>query len=486
MKMKRMTIILAALLGIATMPEVAGQEAKDILPGVSIGNFDMSRNGKYLTVEMDIDMTDLDVNTNCAVLLTPRLVNGADSIDLPSVGVYGRRRYYYYVRNGIYTISGETEQAYRAKEKPEQLAYNKPIVYEDWMDGATLKFHRSDWGCCQDILAEYEGILGHHKEAFFPALQYDKPKAEMMKSRSLSGSAYIDFPVDQTVIYPDYRRNTAELAKIQGTIDSVRNDKDITITSVWLKGFASPESPYRHNTDLAIGRTAALKKHIRQLYNFADDIIKTDYEPEDWAGLRRFVEQSNIDHRTEILALIDSDMEPDAKEWKIRRTYPGEYKFMLQNFYPALRHTDYRIDYTIRKFSRVDEIKRIMNERPQKLSLNEFYLLSQEYEEESEEYANVFETAVRMYPNDEVANLNAANVAMRRNNLDAAERYLTKAGNSPKAVYARGALAVCKRDYATARQYMNKAKEMGMEQAATVLEDLDYRQGNKNGRETNE
>lgn len=137
-----------------------------------------------------------------------------------------------------------------------------------------------------------------------------------MKSRSLSGTAFIDFPVNQTVIYPDYRRNTAELGKIQATIDSVRNDKDVTITSVWLKGYASPESPYKHNTQLAIGRTTALKKHIGLLYNFADNIIQTDYEPEDWAGLRRHVEQSKIDHRTEILALIDSDMEPDAKEAK--------------------------------------------------------------------------------------------------------------------------------------------------------------------------
>ena len=216
-------------------------------------------------------------------------------------------------------------------------------------------------------MAEYEGILGRHREAFFPELIFVQPKAEIMKSRSLSGSAYIDFPVDQTVIYPDYRRNTTELGKIQATIDSVRNDKDVTITSVWLKGFASPESPYKHNTELAIGRTAALKKHIGQLYHFADSIIQTDYEPEDWAGLRRYVEQSNINYRAEILALIDSDMEPDAKEAKIKRTYPDEYRFMLQNFYPALRHTDYRIDYNIRKFNKVEEIKRIMAEQPQKL-----------------------------------------------------------------------------------------------------------------------
>ena len=474
--MKRTIFILAILLGIGNMLKTMAQSTRDIIPGVSIENFNMNREGKYLTVEMNLDLNKLNVDANRAVLLTPRLVNGTDSLDLPSVGIYGRRRYYYYVRNGIGSISGENETVYRVSDKPDNVAYNNLAEYEAWMDGATLKFHRSDWGCCHEILAEYEGIVGRHREAFFPELVFVQPKAEIMKSRSLSGSAYIDFPVDQTVIYPDYRRNTVELGKIQATIDSVRNDKDVTITSVWLKGFASPESPYKHNTDLAIGRTAALKKHIGQLYHFADSIIRTDYEPEDWAGLRRYVEQSNINHRTEILTMIDSDMEPDAKETKIKRTYPEEYRFMLQNFYPALRHTDYRIDYNIRKFSEAEEIKRIMAEQPQKLSLNEFYLVAGKYEPGTMEFTDVFETAVRIFPNDTIANLNAANAAIRRDDYVRAEQYLEKAGDIPEAVYARAALAIRKEDYETARRYLETARDMGLEQAATTLNELNERQ----------
>ena len=474
--MKRTIFILATLLGIGNVLKTVAQNTKDITLGVSIKSFNINREGKYLTVKMNLDLNKLDVDANRAVLLTPRLVNGTDSLDLPAVGIYGRRRYYYYVRNGIGSISGESETIYRASSKPDSVAYNNLAEYEKWMDGAMLKFHRSDWGCCHAIVAEYEGILGRHREAFFPELIFVQPKAEIMKSRSLSGSAYIDFPVDQTVIYPDYRRNTTELGKIQATIDSVRNDKDVTITSVWLKGFASPESPYKHNTELAIGRTAALKKHIGQLYHFADSIIQTDYEPEDWAGLRRYVEQSNINYRAEILTLIDSDMEPDAKEAKIKRTYPNEYRFMLQNFYPALRHTDYRIDYNIRKFNKVEEIKRIMAEQPQKLSLNEFYLVAGKYEPGTDEFTDVFETAVRMFPNDEIANLNAANAAIRRDDFATARRYLDKAGDSAEAVYARGALAIREKDYDTARRYLGKAKEMGLEKATLTLKELDERQ----------
>lgn len=472
--MKKTSYILILLLGVGLTAE-AQNSKQTVVDGVSVSDVKMERNGAYIAVDMNLGLKDLAVEGNRAVLLTPRLVNGSDSLDLPSIGIYGRRRYYFYVRNGKSMLTDKDEMSYKASEKPDGIAYHNIVSYADWMNGAVLSLHRSDYGCCNTLLARQDGTLGRHTEAFFPELVFVQPEAEIMKSRSLSGSAYIDFPVDQTVIYPDYRRNTVELGKIQATIDSVRNDKDVTITSVWLKGYASPESPYKHNTELAIGRTAALKKHIGQLYSFADNVIQTDYEPEDWAGLRRYVEQSNIDHRAEILALIDSDMEPDAKEWKIKRTYPEEYRFMLQNFYPALRHTDYRIDYNIRTFSDADEIKRIMAERPQKLSLNEFYLVAGQYEPGTDEFTDVFQTAVRMFPNDETANLNAANAAIRRDDFGTARRYLDKAGDSAEAVYARGALAVREGDYDTACRYLNKAKEMGLEQAGRTLDELDKR-----------
>ncbi|MDE6216111.1 DUF3868 domain-containing protein [Bacteroides sp.] len=474
--MKRMIFILTALIGLGCVSGTMAQDIKSIVPGVSITHFKMERNGKYLTTEMIVDLAALDVESNRAVLLTPRLVNGTDSCDLPAIGVYGRRRYYHYVRNGMGSISGADETTLRASQKPKLISYNNSIDYKKWMDGATLTLHRSDWGCCQEIQAEHEGRFGTYHEAFFPELAFAHPKVEKgPKSRSLSGSAFIDFPVDKTVIYPEYRRNTVELGKIKATIDSVRYDKDVSINSVWLKGYASPESPYAHNRDLAIGRTQALKDHIQQLYHFDSNTISTDYEPEDWQGLRLFVEKSNINHRTEILAMIDSNLEPDAKEAKIKSTYPEEYRFLLQHCYPALRHTDYRIDYTIRGYNDVEEIKRIMRERPQNLSLEEFYLLASTYEPGTEEFTAVFETAVHLYPNDEIANLNAANAAIRQDNYEAAHRYLDKAGYSAEAVYARAALAIRENNYKMAVRYLEQARGMGFEKAAVILAEMKER-----------
>ena len=84
----------------------------------------------------------------------------------------------------------------------------------------------------------------------------------------------------------------------------MKNDVDTRIISVSIKGYASPESPYSNNERLAMGRTKTLKEYVRKQYDFADSLFITDNEPEDWAGLERYVENSYLENKAGILALI--------------------------------------------------------------------------------------------------------------------------------------------------------------------------------------
>lgn len=429
----------------------------------------LRRDGGYMEVTAPMALSELTVKSNEAVIITPTLVNGNDSLVLQSVGVYGHRRYLYYLRNYGGPLTGSNEQTFQTKDRPDSLQYEQVVPFSQWMDGASLRIDYRTYGCCNTVLSEtHQPSVADYAE-FHPVYIYAKPTSEGEKFRSISGSAFVDFPVDQTVIYPEYRNNTVELGKINASIDSVRGDADITINEVWLKGFASPESPYKHNTDLARGRVAALKEHVQRLYSFDEGVIATEYEPEDWAGLRRYVDKSNLEHRSEILALIDSDMDPDKKELKIKTTYPQEYRFMLENWYPALRHTDYRIDYTVRTFYDPKEIAEVMKTAPSKLDLNEFYVLANSLDPDSKEYAEVFDTAVRLYPDDEIANLNAAIGAMQRGDMQRAAAYLAKAGDSEEAEYARGVYYVNTEDYPQAAAHLQRAADAGNTYAADAL-----------------
>ena len=453
--------------------ETAGAFAQQPIEGVKINNISMFRNDDYIAVDMDVNLSELEVAGGRAVVVEPWLVNGADSVALPAVGVYGRRQYYYYLRNdGM--ISGDSELAYKAKKAPEVVDYHATVPYEEWMNGSHLYVTSREYGCCNHVMDEKDGIYANYNAAaYHPSFRYLTPANVTEKAHSIGGRAMIEFPVGKSDIYPDQGNNFDELMKILSTVDSVSNDTDVTIKSMTIKGFSSPEGPYAKNAELAAKRTEAVKKYISSKYDIAPEFIATSSEAEDWAGLREYVAGSSLAHRAEILAIIDGDLNPDAKEWKIKSTYPEEYKTLLKEVYPSLRHTEYDIEYAVRSYNNVNEIREVIKNRPQKLSLNEMYLLAQSLEQGSEEYNDVFETAVRMYPNDEVANLNAANSAMGKGDMRSAERYLAKAGESAEAVYARGVYAAIKGDYAAARNYLKQAQGKGLTGVDAVLAELD-------------
>ena len=214
-------------------------------------------------------------------------------------------------------------------------------------------------------------------------------------------------------------------------------------------------------------------KYVRGLYSFDPSIIKSGWVAEDWTGLRRYVESSDIENKDGILAVIGmTSLAPDAREWKLKSTYPEQYRFLLENVYPGLRHSDYAVEYVIRSYADVNEIRELIKTTPQKLSLHEMYILAQSLEPGSDEYREVFEIAVRMYPDDPVANLNAANIALGRDELDRAEAYLAKAGGAPQAVYARGILAAKRGDYDTAYRLFEQAAAAGVAETADAVAQL--------------
>jgi tetratricopeptide (TPR) repeat protein len=115
----------------------------------------------------------------------------------------------------------------------------------------------------------------------------------------------------------------------------------------------------------------------------------------------------------------------------------------------------------------VSEIARVFYEKPQNLSLNEMYAYAQELDKDSEEFFEVFETAVRMFPDDQIANINAANIAMKRGELNKAKRYLEKAGDSPQAMYARGVYEYMNGNIDMAAAIFSDALNKGVAEAET-------------------
>lgn len=463
--------ILTAAAAVAILLPGANATAQTAsLPGsVKVERVERSENN--MIVSFTLDFTDLKLKSNRQITYIPYIA-AADSVKvLPKVVVAGRNRY----------IQNQRKRLIPAGDiltRPGSVVdYQVVVPYRVWMEKSQLMIQQDECGCGYTRLSESTNVLTDidlTPKTFSPQWAYSVPAVEARKERNSSGSAYIDFRINRTEIDPDYRRNPTELASIRDTIDMVKNDPDSRIDAVSIRGFASPDGPYDNNERLAKGRTASLAQYVRGLYSFPDSVMECSWVAENWEGLAAYVKNSTLADRDEILALInDTSVWPDERDARLRRLYPEQYTFLLENVYPGLRRCDYEVHYTVAAFTDPARIAQVLAENPRKLSLHELYLLAQTLPSDSDGFREVFEVAVRLFPDDPVANLNAAFTAMRFGDLDNASRYLAKAGDSPEAIYARGIYAAKTADYVTAAKLLQQASGLGLtSQAGDALAQL--------------
>lgn len=456
-----------AILSLTIAAATLGAAASD--PIVSDAALDVKN--RRMTATMVLKPAALNLGRNQSALLTPAVVTAAgDTLALAPVAIFGRNRAIHAERSGEKTPA----LTFTGNNVPATLDYSDAVAWSEVLDGARLGLRIEEYGCANCLKdRRWIDLAQWQMPRFNPAdaVVYEVPQATAVKETSLSGRAFVEFPVNKTTLLTDFRTNAAELAKITATIDSVKSDPDITLTSISIKGFASPEGKYDNNRRLAAGRTDALRLWVERLYSFPAGFIATAYEPEDWDGLRAAVEaDATLPYRAGLLEIInDNSLEPDARDARLRSAYPEAYARLLNEIYPSLRHSDYRVDYTIRSFTSPEEILAVMEQNPAKLSADEFFVAAQSLNPDSELFGRVLRTAAETHPDNTAANLNAASAALRIHDLESAERYLSRAGNSPEAMYSRGLLAMERRDYGSAEIMLSQAAKAGYTKAADLL-----------------
>ena len=462
-------IFLTCFMGAATCSSAMAQTVAS--GAVTIDNVQTNVENKRVDVAFRLNLNNLKLKAEQQLILTPLLAADGDTTALQPIIINGRSQQIRMQRAGKLDAKnnqGEQPIVVMRKNGTEQsISYSQSVERMRPVEADQLQVLAAQDLCgCGDIKNQDQTLITtiDNLDAWMPALAFVKPAAEARKQRAEKGEAYLSFRVNKTDIVVDLFDNSRELAKITKTIDLVREDKNVQITGINIHGFASPDGPYANNERLARERAASLKNYVANLYPINAKLFSSNSTPEDWDGFRRKVQQSNLANKEEIIKISNSSLAPDDKDKRIRQLYPHDYAVIMSDIYPRLRHSDYTVSYTVRPFS-VEEAKQILKTRPQQLSLQEMYLVAQTMEPGSAEFNEVFDIAVRMFPDDPTANLNAACADLQRRDIASAEKHLQKADNSAAALNARGTLAVMKKDYQLARQLFADAAAAGSEDA---------------------
>lgn len=161
---------------------------------------------------------------------------------------------------------------------------------------------------------------------------------------------YLTFKVNNTKIMDSLGNNARNLEQIRELMHTLLYQHEFYVDSIVLTAASSPEGSYRHNTRLARERAYALSNYLRHEYDFPelDTLLTVRWESENWTDFRKEVLRDEaIEHREEIIRLVDRIADPDEREAAIRKQFGKDYKYIRQEIYPHLRVVDFK--YNLRR-----------------------------------------------------------------------------------------------------------------------------------------
>lgn len=473
---------------------VALAQHKEYKGEMRITPLQFEQRGDSLLIGIDFDISGVIVDSRRSISLIPTLIAPGMEQQLPEVMVKGRANFLTSKRE--LALMSRTERRLYDQNPPyeivkgyksdgqKQIMYRKAILFEPWMKDAQLDIREDLCGCGNPPRSLSVSQLVNQVELeqtispydVIPYLSYIQPEAETVKKRNMDGEAFLDFVVSKIDIRPNYMNNPRELKKITDMMETVRQDPDITVKSISVVGYASPEGTLKFNQYLSENRANALVGYLIPRFDYPKNMYNIVFGGENWKGLLDVVRQSEMKYKEQVLTILtDETINDEVRKTKLKRLLDGEpYRFMVKEYYPSLRNAICKIEYEVKNFD-VVKAKEVFKTHPQNLSLNEMFMLAKTYETGSKEFIDVLETAVRIFPEDQTANLNAAAAALARKDIVSAERYLSSVNlriRIPEYDNAMGVLMMLKEDYGKAESYFKAAAEAGLEIAQNNLEEL--------------
>ena len=173
-----------------------------------------------------------------------------------------------------------------------------------------------------------------------------------------SAAAYDRVKVDSLEIYfrraigiyePGHRHNRSRMDSFIERVSALQHDSLYRISKISYicEASTSPEGDFELNEALTRKRANSITAYLHQYLTFNDEDVEIILNNEDYDGLARMVEASDMPHRDEVLNIIHTqplERTVDGFTFNPRKgmlvhLYDGEvWQYMKEHFFPFLRH----------------------------------------------------------------------------------------------------------------------------------------------------
>ena len=412
---------------------------------------------------------------------------------LPGLRYSGKRRYRQNLQGPVDSLVYE----YRGerRERDYEIDFRVALDRAEWMEHATLSYRivESDrkgdrTGAEQVIIADLNPVAAGAGK-WLPAPQvYEKmayfiaPPVEPVKRRRSVTVLHFEY-LGRTAVQAPAETNEAEYKKLRASLDPLLNSTFIqrvispllngpliTVDSIGITSFSSPDENDRSDGTLQQQRAASLAGELKKQYRLDRVPVRTGGMPENWQTLSGHLAQWELPDKKDVLSVIDDpELDPGAKERILKRIGGGEaWRQIQQQVFPALRRTEVVVDYIVRGFGN-RQLRELLFTRPEWLSLEEMYRQALELGKESPRYIEAFEQAAEYFPQEGLVWNNLAAVLLQQGRSAEALACLERTPESPEAYMNLGTWYYLMGDLEKARYCFVSARDAGIEQAEENL-----------------
>lgn len=224
--------------------------------------------------------------------------------------------------------------------------------------------------------------------------------------------ADIHYLVNRSNIRPE-EINAADVKDFEAYTRKANEDEKINLKQIEVSAYASPDGTIDFNTELASERKNTSSAYLAQKLKESGVNIKlrTKYTPEDWEGFKEMMEKSNIRDKELILRVLSMYNDPEVREREIRNL-AETFTAVAEEILPQLRRAK-MVTSTDFIGKSDEELKAIAKSNPAELNPAELLYAATLFEDLNEQLS-IYNSFIRVYPNDWRGHNNAGYIMVKQ------------------------------------------------------------------------
>ena len=245
-----------------------------------------------------------------------------------------------------------------------------------------------------------------------------------------------------------------------------QEEENIELKQVEVSAYASPDGALAFNTRLAAERQNTSSAYLAEKLRDAgvDIELKTRYTAEDWDGFRELMEKSNIRDKELILRVLSMYNDPEVREREIRNL-AETFTAVADEILPQLRRA--KMTTSVDLIGKTDEeLKALAKSNPASLNPAELLYAATLFEDLNEQLS-IYNSFIRVYPNDWRGPNNAGYILVKQQKYPDAKPLFGQAerlkNNEPIVKNNLGAIAIYEGNISEAETLLGAASGAGSE-----------------------